>query len=102
MSGYFRFARPGARRVDAQSNVQEIRVTAWQNKNGTIAIPVVNSAHYTYQLDIKLPGTHLNHAVGYLSDNSHNVSATNQYTIRNGRLQAQIEPRAMKTFFLSQ
>jgi len=42
MAGYFRFARPGALRVDAQSNVEEVRVTAWRNENGTIAIPVIN------------------------------------------------------------
>lgn len=41
-SGYFRFARPGAARIDSSSDVEDIYVTAWENTNGTVAIPVIN------------------------------------------------------------
>jgi len=100
-AGYFRFARPGAARLHALSNVQEIRVTAWENTNGTIAIPVINSAHYTYTLDISLVGTNVSHVSAYLSDNNHNVTLTNEtFTLTGGRFKAQIEPRSMKTFYL--
>lgn len=39
-AGVFRFARPGATRIGADTTVEEIYVTAWQNTNGTVAIPV--------------------------------------------------------------
>ena len=101
MSGYFRFARPGAVRVAADSDVEEIYVTAWVNKNGTVAIPVINAAHYTYNLNIELAGTKVSHAVAYLTDNTHNATMDGQFAVKGGRLSVQIEPRAMKTFFLS-
>lgn len=99
-SGYFRFARPGAVRIDAETNVEDLYVTAWMNPNGTIAIPVVNAAHYTYTLDVQLSGSKVSHAVAYLTDNEHNVTADNEFTFKEGRFTAQVEPRAMKTFFL--
>ncbi|KAK5111665.1 hypothetical protein LTR62_004770 [Meristemomyces frigidus] len=99
-SGYFRFARPGAVRIEADSSVEEVYVTAWQNTNGTIAVPVVNMGHNAYTVTMNLAGTGVNHAVAYLSDNSHNVSAVDDFTFENGAFVATVEPRAMKTFFL--
>lgn len=100
LAGYFRFARPGAVRVDAESNVVDLYVTAWVNTNGTIAIPVINVAHYTYTLDVQLSGTGVTQGTAYLIDNEHNVTMDGQFTFSGGRFTAQIEPRAMKTFFL--
>ena len=100
-AGYFRFARPGAVRVAASNGgVEDIYVTAWENTNGTIAVPVINTAHYTYTLNMELPGTSVNHAVAYLIDNEHNVTAESEFRFHRGKFTAQIEPRAMKTFFL--
>ncbi|KAG9529117.1 glycoside hydrolase, partial [Aureobasidium melanogenum] len=101
-AGYFRFARPGAVRLFTDSSVEEVYVTAWQNKNGTIAIPVINAAHYTYTLDVQLSATNVSIATAYLTDNEHNVTQAEQFTFEGGRFTAQIEPRAMKTFFLEE
>ncbi|KAI0473024.1 glycoside hydrolase family 30 protein [Xylariaceae sp. FL0804] len=120
-AGYFRFARPGAVRLaadvlvastssgnssdsggDDDDVVEDLYVTAWENANGTVAVPVINLAHYTYTLDIAVPGTSANHAVAYLVDNEHNVTADGEFNFTGGRFTAQIEPRAMKTFFLDQ
>jgi len=100
-SGYFRFARPGAVRIAAESDVEEVYVTAWQNSNGTVAIPVINAAHYTYTLNVNLGSTNVTHATAYLTDNTHNVTMENQFTFSGGRFTAEVEPRSMKTFFLS-
>ncbi|GIZ49208.1 hypothetical protein CKM354_001224300 [Cercospora kikuchii] len=101
-AGYFRFARPGAVRVEASSDVEEVYVTAWENRNGSLAIPVVNAAHYAYTLDIDLKGLGIgiNHGVPYLTDNQHNVSMTEEFVVENGGFRAVVEPRSMKTFFL--
>lgn len=99
-AGYFRFARPGATRIEADSTVQEVRVTAWVNENGTVAIPVVNSAHYTYKLSVQLFGLGVNHATSYLTDNTHNVTMENRFSFTQGKFSAEVEPRSLKTFFL--
>ncbi|KAK3072454.1 hypothetical protein LTR53_006781 [Teratosphaeriaceae sp. CCFEE 6253] len=99
-AGYFRFARPGAVRLDATSDVEEVYVTAWQNTNGTIAIPVINAAHYTYTVDFNIAASNLTHVVSYLIDNDHNVTQSEEYTVSGSKFTAQVEPRSMKTFFL--
>ena len=99
-AGYFRFARPGAVRLEAVSSVEEVYVTAWQNTNLTIAVQAINAAHYTYTLNVQLKDTAVTHAVAYLTDNTHNVTQSERFTFTSGKFTAQIEPRAMKTFFL--
>ncbi|KAJ5832912.1 glycoside hydrolase family 5 protein [Penicillium riverlandense] len=43
-ASFFRFARPSSVRVDATSTVENVYVSAYVNKNGTVAIPVINAA----------------------------------------------------------
>ena len=99
-AGYFRFARPGSVRVDAQSSVEEVYVSAYVNTNGTIAVPVINVAHFAYTVTIDLFGTNATTATAYLTDNNHNVTLVGQYPINGSTFTASVEPRAMKTFFL--
>jgi len=99
-ASYFRFARPGSVRVDAQSNAENVYVSSYVNSNGTVAIPVINAAHFAQDLSIDLQGVHAHKATAYLTDNAHNVSLVGRYAIHGSRLTAKIEPRAMKTFFL--
>jgi len=99
-ASYFRFARPGSVRVDAQSSVEEVYVSAYVNVNGSIAVPVVNAAHFSYELTLDLLGVNVTTATAYLTDNSHNVTMVEQYAVNGSAFTASIEPRAMKTFFL--
>ena len=100
-ASYFRFARPGAVRVDAVSSVEEVYVTAFVNTNGSVAVVVVNEAHVEYGLTVDLWGVaNVSRADAYLTDIAHNVSLVQSYEVSGGRLNAVIEPRAAKTFFL--
>lgn len=99
-AGYFRFARPGSVRVDAKSSVEDLYVSAYVNTNGTVAIPVVNAAHFSYDVSFDLVGLNLTSVTAYLTDNDHNVTMTQQYAINGSAFTASVEPRAMKTFFL--
>jgi glucosylceramidase len=101
MSGYFRFARPGAVRIDSTSDVEEVYVTAWENVNGTVAVPVINAAHYPYTVHVDLAGSGVNYAVAYLTDNGHNGTAMERFGFDGGRFSAVVEARSMKTWFLS-
>lgn len=100
-AGYFRFARPGSVRVEASSNVENVYVSAYINSNGTVAIPVINAAHFSYELEIDLSRVNATISTAYLTDNLHNVTMMDQTAVNSSILYASIEPRAMKTFFLA-
>ncbi|OQV10963.1 hypothetical protein CLAIMM_14880 [Cladophialophora immunda] len=102
-AAYFRFARPGAVRVGAASSAENVYVSAYVNANGTVAVPVINEAHFPYQLTVHLGGgIDASTATAYLTDNQHNVTMVGQTPIGGGGVfEATIEPRAVKTFFLS-
>lgn len=100
-AGYFRFARPGAVRVQALTSVEEVYVSAWVNTNGTVAVPIVNAAHFAYDVTVDLFGTNVTMATAYLTDNNHNVTMVGQQKLNGSTFTATVEPRAMKTFFLS-
>ncbi|KAL9109080.1 MAG: hypothetical protein Q9227_006171 [Pyrenula ochraceoflavens] len=99
-ASYFRFARPGSVRIDAQSSVEEVYVSAYVNTNGSVAVPVINAAHFPYDVTVNLAGANVTTATAYLTDNNHNVTAVDKFAINGSKFQASVEPRAMKTFFL--
>ncbi|KNG51024.1 glycoside hydrolase family 30 protein [Stemphylium lycopersici] len=101
-AGYFRFARPGSVRVDAHSPAENLKVTAFENANGTVAIPMINEAHYERQVEISLDGCelHLGTATAYLADNEHNNTLVESYQIAGEGFVARVKPRSMTTFFL--
>lgn len=98
-ASYFRFARPGSVRVDAQTSVEEVYVSAYVNTNGTVSVPVINAAHFAYDLVIDLFGANVSTVTEYLTDNNHNVTMVGQYAVNGSDYQCSVEPRAMKTFF---
>lgn len=99
-ASYFRFSRPGSVRIDATSSVENVYVSAYENRNGTVAIPVINAAHYAYDVIINLAGIKTNSVSAYLTDNSHNVSLVDKFELKGHTFRVTIEPRAMKTFWL--
>lgn len=96
-ASFFRFARPGSVRVGAESSVEEVYVSAFVNKNGTGAVPVINAAHFAYNLTIDLFGVNTTKVTVYLTDNSH--TAVGQWAVDGSTFEASVEPRTMKTFF---
>ena len=101
-AGYFRFARPGSVRIDAISPAENLKVSAFENTNGTLAIPVINEAHFDRQVELSLKGCelHLGVATAYLADNEHNNTMVGTYRVNGSMLIASVPPRSMTTFFL--
>ncbi|KAJ4329877.1 hypothetical protein N0V87_010489 [Didymella glomerata] len=101
-AGYFRFARPGSVRIDAISPAEDLKVTAFENTNGTLAIPVINEAHFERQVEITLQGCELARGVAtaYLADNEHNNTMIGTYGVNGSAFLASVPPRSMTTFFL--
>jgi len=100
MAGYFRFVKPGARRVEASSSVEEVYVSAFANANGTLAIPVINAARFAYTVTVDLKDVKAKVVTPYLTDNNHNVSRLADVAVYRSSFTAIVEPRAMKTFVL--
>lgn len=102
-ASYFRFARPGSVRVDAISDAEDVYVSSFVNSNGTVAVPVVNAAHFAQNVMVDLSGLGaLTRGSAYLTDNNHNVSLVDQFGLQNNCFSAMVEPRSMKTFFLEE
>lgn len=100
-AGYFRFARPGSVRVGASSSAEDVYVSSFVNENGTVAVPVINAAHFAQEIDVDMEGFgSLTKATAYLTDNMHNVSCVDQFALQGEKFRAKVEARSMKTFFL--
>ncbi|EEA19700.1 hypothetical protein TMatcc_009845 [Talaromyces marneffei ATCC 18224] len=100
-ASYFRFARPGSVRIGATSSVENVYVSAYENKNGTVSIPVINAAHFPYEVTIDLKGLKVGKRVStFLTDNSHNVTLMDQSALHGSVLQATVPPRAVQVFWL--
>lgn len=99
-ASYFRFARPGSVRIDAASDVETLYVSAYENKNGTVAIPIINAAHFPFDVTVNLAGTDLKRARAYLTDGQHNVTLVGQFLLHETAFKTSIAPRAVMTFFL--
>ncbi|KAI4709117.1 hypothetical protein J4E89_005865 [Alternaria sp. Ai002NY15] len=101
-AGYFRFARPGSVRIDAISPAENLKVTAFENTNGTLAIPVINEAHYERQVEVSIKGCDFTMGVAnaYLADNDHNNTMVGTYGVNGSVFVASVPPRSMTTFFL--
>lgn len=100
-ASYFRFARPGSVRIGATSSVENVYVSAYENKNGTVSIPVINAAHFPYEVTIDLQGLKARKRVStFLTDNSHNVTLMDQSELHGSVLKATVPPRAVQVFWL--
>jgi glucosylceramidase len=101
-AGYFRFARPGSVRIDATSTADNLLVTAFENINGTVAIPVINEAHFERSIEVDVQGCELKAGLvsAYLADNEHNNTLVAKYYVNSSRFVASVPARSMTTFFL--
>jgi glucosylceramidase len=99
-ASYFRFARPGSVRIEATSTAENVYVSAYVNVNGTVAVPVINAAHFPYEITMNLNGIKASTVTAYLTDNTHNVTTMGEMQV-DSSFQVMVEPRSAKTFFLS-
>lgn len=90
-------------RVDASSDADDVYVSTFVNSNGTVAVPVVNAAHFTQSVRVDLRGLgRLSRGSACLTDNAHNVSLVGSFEVKGGGFEAVVEARSLKTFFLEE
>jgi hypothetical protein len=61
---------------------------------------VINAAHYHYDVTLNLERGHAKKASAYLTDNEHNVTPVDQFTLHGSTFKVTVEPRAVKMFWL--
>jgi O-glycosyl hydrolase len=72
---FSKFARPGARRVEATSSDSLLTVSSFLNKGGSVASQVINAAATEYTVDLLVKGCDGNcWAQPYLTNNAHNLT----------------------------
>jgi O-glycosyl hydrolase len=72
---FSKFARPGARRVEAASSNPLLTVSSFINTGGSVATQVISSATTEYSIDLQVKGCDGNSwATPYLTDNAHNLT----------------------------
>lgn len=87
--------------MDASSDAEDVYVSSFVNSNGTVAVPVVNAAHFAQSVKVDLRGLgSLTKGSAYLTDNAHNVSLVDRFEVRGNAFEATVEARSLKTFFL--
>jgi glucosylceramidase len=101
-AGYFRFARPGSVRVDAMSSAENLLVTAFENVNGTLAVPVINEAHFERRVEVRIEGWEAKSGVvsAYVADNEHNNTLVGRWRVNGTGFVASVKARSLTTFFL--
>jgi glucosylceramidase len=89
-------------RIEADSPALNLKVTAFENTNGTLAVPVINEAHFERQVEVSFKGCKLPRGVAtaYLADNEHNNTMVGSYAVNGSVFLASVPPRSMTTFFL--
>ncbi|MGH2852504.1 MAG: glycoside hydrolase family 30 beta sandwich domain-containing protein [Solirubrobacteraceae bacterium] len=97
-ASYSRFIRPGATRIGTTTTGAGLEVSAFRNSDGSIAVVVLNSAHSRQAATFSVRGLGGAHAVPYLTDTTHALSAQTPITVRSGAFTATLPPRSLVTY----
>jgi O-glycosyl hydrolase len=97
-ASYSRFIRPGAVRIGTTTSAAGLDVSAFRNRDGSIAVVALNSAHARRVATFSVRGLRAAHVIPYLTDRSHALSAQPSLTAKNGRFTATLPPRSLVSY----
>jgi O-glycosyl hydrolase len=97
-ASYSRFIRPGAVRIGAATSRAGLKVSAFRNRDGSIAVIALNRAHSRQIATVSLRGLGAAHVMPFLTDTSHRLSAQTPITVRNGAFTATLPPRSLVSY----
>lgn len=100
---FSKFARPGARRVEATSTDPLLTVSSFLNRDGNVAIQVISAATTVYTIDLQLKGSDGKSWVQpYLTDNAHNLTQLSPFQMsREGTFTTSIPALSMVSFVVA-
>jgi glucuronoarabinoxylan endo-1,4-beta-xylanase len=97
---YSKFIRPGAVRVDATSPDTNLKVSAFKNIDGSVAIVVLNAAATATQTSFTLPRTGITagSATPYLTNGSNDTARQRPITVTASGFSASVPARSLVTY----
>lgn len=99
---YSRGVRPGAVRVAATSSTTNVKVTAFENLDGSLAIQAINSAASNYNMSLSLKGLTGKTITSWLTDNNNNFTTWNGTLASSGTgLTGSVPPYSLVSFIIS-
>ena len=99
-AGYSRFVRPGAVRIGTTTSAKGLEVAAFRNRDGSIAVVVLNTTHSRRVAAFSVPGSGATRATPYLADSSRQLAAQAPITAKAGAFTATLPPRSLVTYDL--
>jgi len=99
-ANYSRFIRPDAVRVGATTTGRGLEVTAFRNRDGSIAVVVLNTAGRRQTAAFSLAGIGDAQVTPYLTDGAHQLAAQSPIRMRAGAFTAALPPRSLVTYDL--
>jgi O-glycosyl hydrolase len=97
-ASYSRFIRPGAVRVGTTTRRARLEAAAFRNRDGSIAVVVLNRTHGRQAASFSLRGLGRPHVTPYLTDRTHQLSAQTPIAVSHGAFTATVPPRALVTY----
>jgi O-glycosyl hydrolase len=99
-ANYSRFVRPGAVRIGTSTSDGALEITAFRNRNGSVAIVVLNTATsaQTASFSLRHTGASGPVAIPYLTDDTHGTAAQSPLAIRHGSFTATLPARSLVTY----
>jgi O-glycosyl hydrolase len=102
-AGYSRFARPGAVRIGASTSDGSLDLTAFRNRDGSVAIVALNTAASPDPVTFTLAGTGIRDgsvATPYLTDATSDTARQPGVTVHGGAFNMTLPARSMVSFVL--
>jgi glucuronoarabinoxylan endo-1,4-beta-xylanase len=100
-ANYSRFIRPGATRIDASTGKSNLRVSAFENTDGSYAIALLNVGYgdetLTFSLQNVAPG---DSAVPYLTNANNDTAQQPTIAISDDTFEADVPARSLVTFHI--
>jgi glucuronoarabinoxylan endo-1,4-beta-xylanase len=98
---YSRFIRPGAVRLGASSGASGLEVTAFRNRDGSLAIVALNTGTTATPVNFSLRDLPIERgsvAIPYVTDAANDTAQQAPIFIDDGRFSATVGPRALVTY----
>jgi O-glycosyl hydrolase len=102
-AGYSRFVRPGAVRIGASTGDGSLDLTAFRNRDGSVAIVALNTAASPDPVTFTLAGTGIRDgsvATPYLTDTTSDTARQPGVTVHGGAFNMTLPARSMVSFVL--
>lgn len=98
VAAFSRFIRPGAERVSARTTDDALKVSAYENSDSSKVVVLLNLSRETRHVDIAVDCRLAGVAVSsYLTDSKHSLASTDAVRSAEGRISAEVGPRALLT-----